>query len=300
MIKELATNANDIQAKEPSFYCREWLPIPKNTITMISAPGGTGKSFLSIQLAIRIIAENPNNRVLLWLSEDPLFYTKDRIDKIFNRITPHLLDKKEKILNNLDVIGAEQPTIYFNELKENQLTQLGDELVINYNVIILDPLIAFYSGEENSNSEARAFMNILNRMAQDRLLSIVLIHHHNKGIGNETRTRGASAFVDAVRLLYTINTIKIGEYGKEIHPTKRLIKIEKDNWGVKQVLEVNQFEREILPYNIREINIKEEESNIKEEETETPISSEEETEKTKETTLFDEETLKLIDEIPPF
>ncbi len=255
-IKELATNANDIQAKEPEFYCKSWLPIPKNTLTMISAPGGTGKSFLSIQLAIRIIAENPEHRILLWLSEDPLYYTKDRINKIFNRITPHLQDKKEEILNNLDIIGADKQTIYFNELEKNQLKKLGDELVINYNVVILDPLIAFYSGEENSNSEARAFMNILNRMAQDRLLSIVLIHHHNKGNG-ESRTRGASAFVDSVRLLYTINTIKIGDDKKEIHPTKRLIKIEKDNFGVKYVLgRVDEFEREILPYQVKEINIK--------------------------------------------
>ncbi len=28
MIKELATNANKIEAKEPQFYCKEWLPIP--------------------------------------------------------------------------------------------------------------------------------------------------------------------------------------------------------------------------------------------------------------------------------
>ena len=259
MIKELATNANKIEAKEPEFYCKSWLPIPKNTITMFSAPGGTGKSFLSIQLAIRIIAENPEHRVLLWLSEDPLYYTKDRIDKIFNRITPHLLDKKEEILANIDIIGAEEETIYFNQLKKEQLKELGDELVVNYNVVILDPLIAFYSGEENSNSEARKFMNILNRMAQDRLLSIVLIHHHNKN-GEGNRTRGASAFVDAVRLLYTLNTIKNKETD-EIHPTRRIIKIEKDNWGVRQLLGVNEFEREILPYQVREINIEEKSNN---------------------------------------
>jgi len=255
MIKELVTNANKIQAKEPSFYCKEWLPIPKNTLTMISAPGGTGKSFLSIQLAIRIIAENPNNKVLLWLSEDPLYYTKDRIDKIFNRIIPHLQEKKEEILANIDIIGAEQQTIYFNQLNDKQLKELGDELVVSYNVVILDPLIAFYAGEENSNSEARAFMNILNRIAQDRLLSIVLIHHHNKN-GEGNRTRGASAFVDAVRLLYTLNTIK-NEETKEIHPTKRLIRIEKDNWGVRQLLGVSEFEREILPYSVKEVTIKE-------------------------------------------
>ena len=253
MIKELVTNANNIRAKEPQFYCESWLPIPKNTLTMISAPGGTGKSFLSIQLAIRIVAENQNNRVLLWLSEDPLFYTKDRIDKIFNRITTHLIDKKEEILNNIDIIGAEEETIYFNNLDKDKLKQLGDELVVNYNVVVLDPLIAFYDGEENSNSEARKFMNILNRIAQDRLLSIVLIHHHNKGAGDIARTRGASAFVDAVRLLYTLNTIKTDD--KEIHPTKRLIKIEKDNWGVRQLLNTSEFEREILPYSIKEITL---------------------------------------------
>ena len=259
MIKELVTNANNIRAKKPSFYCSQWLPIPKNTLTMISAPGGTGKSFLSIQLAIRIVAENLSHRILLWLSEDPLYYTKDRVDKIFEHIVPHLQDKKEQILNNIDIIGAEQQTIYFNELNQKQLKELGDELVTNYNVIVIDPLIAFYAGEENSNSEARAFMNILNRIAQDRLLSIVLIHHHNKN-GDGAKTRGASAFVDAVRLLYTLNTIKTDD--KEIHPTKRLIKIVKDNWGVRQLLDTSKFEREILPYQVKEITIK---SNIGEE-----------------------------------
>jgi len=251
MIKELVTNADEIQAKEPQFYCSEWLPIPKNTLTMISAPGGTGKSFLSIQLAIRIIAENPEHRVLLWLSEDNLFYTKDRINKIFERIMPHLLEKKREILKQIDIIGAERQAIYFNKLNKDDLKDAGDELV-SYNVVIIDPLIAFYAGEENSNSEARAFMNIFNRIAQERLLSIVLIHHHNKG-ENGGRTRGASAFVDAVRLLYTLNTIKTGD--KEIHPTKRLIRIEKDNWGVRQLLDTSEFEREILPYKVKEIVI---------------------------------------------
>jgi len=246
MIKELVTKANSIQAKEPQFFCSDWLPIPKNTLTMISAPGGTGKSFLSIQLAIRIIAKNPRLKVLLWLSEDPLFLTKDRINKIFNRILPNLLDKKEEILKNIDIIGAEQETIYFKNLNDKQMEELGKELVVNYNVVILDPLIGFYDGEENSNSEARKFMNLLNRIAQNRLLSIVLIHHHNKNLEG-TKTRGASAFVDAVRLLYSISTIK-NEKTEEIHPTKRLIKIEKDNWGVRMLIGKDKFDLEILPY----------------------------------------------------
>ena len=258
MIKELVTNANEIKAKEPNFYCKDWLPIPRNTLTMISAPGGTGKSFLSIQLAIRIIQElleNGNNqKVLLWLSEDPLYLTKYRIQKVFLRIM-NITDEHEihRILDRLDVIGAEQETIYFQNLTSEQIKELGDELVTQYAVVVLDPLIAFYAGEENSNSQARAFMNILNRMAQDRLLSIVLIHHHNKN-SEGAKTRGASAFVDAVRLLYSVSTFKNKET-EEIHPTRRLIRIEKDNWGVRMLLNTDKFEREILPYSVTEVTM---------------------------------------------
>ena len=257
MIKELVTKANSIQAKEPQFFCSDWLPIPKNTLTMISAPGGTGKSFLSIQLAIRIIQQllekNNNKKVLLWLSEDPLFLTKDRIEKILKRILRIENENEiEKILEKIDIIGAEQETIYFQNLNDKQMEELGKELVTQYAVVILDPLIAFYDGEENSNSQARKFMNLLNRIAQSRLLSIVLIHHHNKN-SEGTKTRGASAFVDAVRLLYSVSTIKNKET-EEIHPTKRSIKIEKDNWGVRMLLNKDEFEREILPYSVSVTN----------------------------------------------
>ena len=266
MIKELVTNSNGIDAKEPVFYCKDWLPIPRNTTTMISAPGGTGKSFLTIQIAIRIISKNPTHRILIWNSEDPLFYTKSRIDKVFERIMPKEIQaKKEQILNQIDIIGADKDTIYFDKLDEEQLKILGDELVTSYNAVILDPLLEFFGGNENDNGEARAFIKILNKIATHRLLSIILIHHHNKGNSVEgTRTRGASAFIDAVRLLYTLNTIKTDE--NNIHPTQRLIKIEKDNWGVRQLLNKSELELEVLPYNVKEINsneLKEGKSNSK-------------------------------------
>jgi len=255
MIKEKITNSSIIEAREPEFYCKEWLPIPKNTLTMLSASGGSGKSFVSIQLAIQLVSKNPNAKVLLWLSEDPLFIIKNRIDKIFSRILPALQGKKEEILKRIDIIGAEQETIYFNQLSDDKLNLIGDELAI-YNFIVIDPLIAFYAGEENSNSEARKFMNILNKIATDRRLSILLIHHHNKE--ENSRTRGASAFVDAVRVLYTISTIK-DEESKIIHPTKRKIKIKKDNWGVRQLLGYDSFTREVLPYVVKEVKATKEE-----------------------------------------
>ena len=242
MIKELVKKATELEAKEPSFYCKEWLPIPKNAITMISSPSGMGKSFLAIQLAIRSIIENPTNKVLLWLSEDPAFYIKERIDKIFEKIIfPELNCVKEDILKQIDVIAAESETFYIND-SETDIKTLKKELV-EYNIVVFDPLIAFYKGDENNNSEAKHFMNILNEIAKEDSLSIILIHHHNKKEKNTTR--GASAFVDAVRLLYTIE--KIGE-DEEINSTKRLIKIEKDNWGVKQLFGISEFEKEILPY----------------------------------------------------
>jgi len=234
LFENYITKLSEAKPTTPDFYLKNWLPIPKENLTMITAPGGSGKSFLSIQIALKMLLENKDYKTLIWNTED----TKGDIRKRTNQILNYILNENDLDIKNIDIIDNSNLPIYFND---NNLQAFKD-LFKPYNLIILDPLISFFQGEENSNTEARRFMNIINKIAIDNNQAIIIIHHHNKKDkeGN-SRTRGASAFVDAARLLYEINNI-------ENNKNKKEIKIVKDNKGVSFLTKKDHFILEVLPF----------------------------------------------------
>jgi len=220
---------NEIREEDPKFILRNWLPFPMHALSMISGKGGVGKSWLIMQIALRYCIENPNKKVLAWLSEDPRGISKSRAVKI----TKDLLHTDITQIKNLRLIGSDSKTQPFH------VVSLGKELTIaekwhqfkqkykDFDLIIWDPLIAFYGADENNNSQARVFTTLLNAWATRHKKTILVIHHTAKG--EENKLRGASAFRDAIRLNYTVEEDK----EKDDH---RLIGLEKDNWGAIKVI----------------------------------------------------------------
>ena len=117
------------------------------------------------------------------------------------------------------------------------------KLLAAYDVIILDPLIAMFGGDENNNTHARQFVNLFTRWATTEGKTIIFIHHGTK---NSAQSRGASAFIDAVRLVYQVEIIKNQE-GKQIENDLRLITLAKDNNGAKKYLDTFQVKRKVFP-----------------------------------------------------
>jgi replicative DNA helicase len=115
----------------------------------------------------------------------------------------------------------------------------------DFDFIILDPLIAFYGGDENNNSQAREFMNLLAEWADKEDKAILVVHHNNKSVTGGIR--GASAFVDAVRLQYELLTNENNKENTELLPAgHRTIKIVKDNWGVERILKKKEIDVQIF------------------------------------------------------
>jgi len=77
-------------------------------------------------------------------------------------------------------------------------------------VAIIDPAISFLGAEENSNSEIRASLDSLTRVATDADMSVILVHHPGK-MGNMGvyTGRGASALPDWASNLMTMNVVSI-------------------------------------------------------------------------------------------
>lgn len=222
------SSLKEIEEEQIEYICEDWLPVPRKTVSMIVAEGGIGKSWILLQLALRHLIKNPNEKVFAWLSEDPKGLSKFRAKLICSKI---LGLEQEKINEKLFISDSPTFPINFNNIQKVK------EQLKKFDVILLDPLIGFYSGDENSNADARIFMQHFTKWASEENKTITFIHHASKGSG---KSRGASAIVDAVRLVYEIEKI-------DKNDMKRKFKIGKDNYGVKNILDCTEFERVVFP-----------------------------------------------------
>jgi len=249
-------NIDKIEDKEVEFICKEWLPFPIRTVSLITAPGGTGKSWFVQQLAIRAIAEGRIKKAFLWLSEDPKEISKNRFTKVFDSVLK-LTDNSIK--SKIDI--SDSPTIQFlyDDQRRVEVSPLFSHFKVklqDYDLIILDPLIAFYGTDENNNSSARRFMQLFTDWANKENKTIIFIHHSTK---NTTQSRGASAFVDAVRTVYELDKIR-NKDGVEQESNKRIIKLTKDNYGISNILKSFSVQRELFPMKVQyeEVSFKDE------------------------------------------
>lgn len=210
------SNTKDIEGKPPSFYLKDFLPIQEEEINLVSGSGGSGKSYGTLMIATKL-KQKHNLNVFAFFSEDNIQNTKHRLNKLRG------LHKDIKDIE-IDIVGKEArgepfikqdrqgnsiPTDYWFKFKK-KLSQ--------YDIIIIDPLIAFIGQDENSNTQARYLFNLLNEWCVKENKTIIIIHHHNK----DDKSRGASAFVDATRMHYTISK-------KENNDEDRFFKLEKTN-----------------------------------------------------------------------
>ena len=242
-------NINNIEDKPVEFICNKWLPIPKHTVSLVSAPGGTGKSWFIMQLALRAIKEKKIDKVFLWLSEDPKQISKHR----YNIIKKDILKYDDSVDKKIDISDSSTIQFLYDDNRKVEVSPLFSYFkakLQEYDLIILDPLIAFYGTDENSNSNARRFMQLFTSWANKENKTIIFVHHSTK---NKTQSRGASAFVDAVRTVYELDYVETkNEILKD--SAYRLIKLTKDNYGIHNILKSYKIKKQLFPKKELEIN----------------------------------------------
>jgi replicative DNA helicase len=231
------TSIHNIEAEEPEFICKDWIPIPKKTVTLFSAGGGTGKTMAALQLALRYVEENAfQKKVFMWLSEDPAGLSKNRAMDIASKVLGRNFASFDGLIDISD--NSTFPVMTFKSSGEGvvrpEFYKMKSKLKA-YELIIIDPLIGFFAGDENNNSHARQFMQLFTQWATKENKTILFIHHSSKGVraGSESKARGASAFVDAVRAVYEFEKIKSNKADDDIpvNDSLRRVILTKDNYN---------------------------------------------------------------------
>ena len=232
-------STRSIKAIKPEILIPEICPVQKKEINLFTSKGGVGKSYAILYLMIEL--QKTGLSCFGFFSEDAKGVTKDRLE---------ILKKTHQNLQNIeiDILGKESRLQNFIKADRNGNFEISDyffqfqKAMKPYDVVVIDPLISLIFKDENSNVEARYLMNLLNAWIEKENKTLLLIHHESKG--ENSGSRGASAFVDAVRIHYTVSKI-------ENETNKRKLKLEKSNhYSGKTEFEIQLFKNEIKPIEI--------------------------------------------------
>jgi hypothetical protein len=185
--------------------------------SMTVAAAGTGKSTIAITDALAIATGKPllghhiHTPCNVWIYnlEDPLEEMQRRVwasclkhDISFNAIKGKIFidsgrDRGLTIVSKGSIeYTSPDKLALVNAIKKN-----------NIGVLIVDPFVSSYEGNENDNKDVDKAIKTFNQVADATNCSIELIHHTGKTggeSGNANAGRGASSMVGAVRSLRTI------------------------------------------------------------------------------------------------
>jgi len=201
------------------------------------APGGIGKSSLSIVEALAIVTDRallgikpefPAN-VWIWNGEDPL-------DELQRRITAAMLYFEidpEEVKGKLFIdSGRSTEIVIATQTKNGTVIQapVVEQLIAtivenNIEVMIVDPFVASHNVTENDNGAIAAVAKTWARIADQTRCAIDLVHHSRKTSGSETTVedgRGASALLAAARSARVLNQMTADEAKKAGVETHRL------------------------------------------------------------------------------
>jgi len=230
--------AGDIAGEAPNI---EWIVdnfLPYETVGMIAATGGTGKSWLLMQLAFCVssginfmnMKTNGPNKTLLLLGEESKSDVHRRLNAIKFHYNKKIETKKECLNQNLQFLCVNgkkailnKTSILYNELLE----------YIKYNkpkLLIFDPVIRFFDGDENNSRDATRFIELLENI-KNQGMTVLFAHHTSKyGAGNidQHSSRGSSAFVDGARWQFFLK--RLPKNKQYVFEDENEIIVREDRW----------------------------------------------------------------------
>lgn len=204
---------------------RRWLlhnTLPLGKVGMLVAPGGTGKSFLMIQLAVAVAThtrladhwqvDSPGASLILCAEEDDEDLHHRLQDVLASTIahTPASQQLIEQRVFIKSMLTEDNLMTHANDHGEMVLTEYVDRLVLtaqqipDLKLIIIDPASRFRGGNENAAQDTTRFVEALERLRSATDSTVLLVHHTNKGSMNadevnQGASRGSSALTDGVR-----------------------------------------------------------------------------------------------------
>ncbi|MEC8195851.1 MAG: AAA family ATPase, partial [Pseudomonadota bacterium] len=187
-------------------------------ISVLVAPGGTGKSALATAEAISMATgktlfphQAPHRPLTVWMhnAEDPKEEQQRRVVAALKHYELTFAELGERLIltsgRDLPLILAKDGTNGAEPVRDTIDSLIEEMNANNVDVLVLDPLGATHTLPENDNSAANVLLGVLREICDRTGAAIVLVHHTSKAAGSDmsgagaNASRGASAIVDGAR-----------------------------------------------------------------------------------------------------
>lgn len=213
--------------------------IPRRSVALVVAEGGTGKTLFGLRLAVCVAAGRPffglnvaAGRVVYLGMEDQEDSARRRIHWIarcerermmVEKAPPEAIDAfRDALLRNLTVRSLVGHEIHLVQVYDGQAVQaaatgaLIEKLPRPMELLILDPYSRLNGAEENSNAVGTAMINAGERIAREAECTVVVSHHTGKAsaAGRDVSlyaARGASGLADAARSVIRLLAASVDE-----------------------------------------------------------------------------------------
>ena len=258
---EIFKPLDEIKGERVEIIGRNFIPLVKGGgYNVLSGRGGSGKSIIALRSMIHHLVLNQNEKGLGYFTEDD----KEEVESRFRAIcvNEHGMNEERiaKIMGRCLFVTVENdPMFKFVKRNINDFDLTDEffafmEFVFDQRIgfVILDPLKAFHTLNENDNTEMDFVVrNAMKPLATKTGACVLILHHSAKGASG---ARGASTITDSGRIAYNVDRVyKKTDDGKMI-PDERFtgkvrLTIEKDNKNIFRhchMLDANQM-LEVFP-----------------------------------------------------
>jgi hypothetical protein len=254
----------DLGAARPIYYPMGILPrefvgpsvgeaklFPKGAVSIFVALGSGGKTTTLISMACHIAAGKKWGESVLYPAKIIIFCveeTQEELNRKFCAATHHFIDKERSLVEaNLRLVSCvdRDPRLTFIQGRQIVGSGLADQMIVaakefQADLIIIDHIQGFTSGDLNNSDTATALGQQANKMADQTGAAVVLAAHTTKmnvGAGSVTAgfTTGSFAFENFARQVTGIILLPdddVKKYGLErVRDNYRRIEVSKNSYG---------------------------------------------------------------------
>lgn len=187
---------------------------------MLAAPGGSGKSLFTLQVAIALARGEP------WGTFHPrrkcrtlIINVEDDLDEQRRRLAAarRVMEAGDEVRGMIDIVPNAENIVVATRSPDGRTIRTAPivETLVRYieereiDVLIVDPFTETFEGDENDNSEVKWAMKIWrDEIARRTGCVVYLVHHTVKyaghGAGDANVIRGAGAIVNSTRISATL------------------------------------------------------------------------------------------------